>query len=348
MPTRTQHAEFERLASDAFVSAVSETGAAVERLEADRGSDIVLRLPDGRFVAVELKTASAPTPESVRRLSRRRPQANQIRVLVADRLFEPARRAADAAGWSWLDLRGHLRLVAPGLFVDTDVEPIRRVGSTSAKDAVAGRSGISLALALLMQPTDPPGVREIARWSGLSASAISQARQRLDEVSLLEQNGFPLVPELFWELVDAWASTVERFPVGRHPNPTDSSDLLQLGLEDIRKPGWAVAGATAAIEWGAPLVQGGAATVDYYVPSAVAVRRALLALGEGKIGGPVARIAPAPSQLVVTPRYELRRGLTEFPLVHPVVAALDLALDPSRGREVLEEWSPPEAFTRVW
>jgi hypothetical protein len=34
-----------------------------------------------------------------------------------------------------------------------------------------------------------------------------------------------------------------------------------------------------------------------------------------------------------------------WPLAHPVAVALDLAQDRARGREILDDWSPPE---RVW
>lgn len=346
---RASSEQLQRLAVDALAAAAEEAGARLERIEGATGADLVLRETAGRGFAVEVRSASAPSADSVRGLGPRMAQDDRIHVLVADRLFQPAREAADELGWSWLDRRGHLRLVGPGLYVDTDVEPMDRRGAASAKGPIAGRSGISLALALLMEPADPPGVREVARRSDLSPSAISQARQRLDEASLLEADGRPLVPELFWELVDVWATTVERFPVARRPGPTDPADHLELRSEEPKLPGWALGGATAAIEWGAPLLQGGAATIDLYVPSEVVLRRARRLLGDGaETTGPAARLAVAPSRLVVAPRYEGLGGSEPYPLVHPVVAALDLALDPSRGREALQEWAPSGEFTRVW
>lgn len=334
-------------AREALAAAADEAGAELRETAGDE-ADLVLELPDGRTLRVELKAASAPTPAFVRALPiGSRPDG--IRVLVADRLFEPARRAATEVGWSWLDGRGHLRLVGPGLYIDTDVAPVGMLTASSAKEVIAGRSGIAVALALLMRSADPPGVREVARWSDLSPSAISQMRRRLDEASLLDRNGLPLVPELFWELVDVWESAVVRVPVGRLPGPDDDDSHLELGRGDPSGPGWAVAGATAAVAWGAPVVQGGTATIDYYVPSAAALRHGRRVLGEPTHEtGPPARLATAPSRLVVAPRFDVPTPSPGLPLAHPVVAALDLALDPSRGREALEEWTPPKGYVRVW
>jgi len=44
----------------------------------------------------------------------------------------------------------------------------------------------------------------------------------------------------------------------------------------------------------------------------------------------------------------VRRGSPFRPAVHPVFVTLDLAVDPSRGREIIDGWSPPESFRRVW
>jgi hypothetical protein len=54
---------------------------------------------------------------------------------------------------------------------------------------------------------------------------------------------------------------------------------------------------------------------------------------------------------VVTHRYDAAQlGLskTEWPVVHPVIAALDLTRSGARGQEILEDFEPPEGFRRVW
>jgi len=53
--------------------------------------------------------------------------------------------------------------------------------------------------------------------------------------------------------------------------------------------------------------------------------------------------APAP----VCPR-GARLGNQRWPLAQPLFVALDLAQDPGRGREILNDWTPPEPWHRVW
>lgn len=59
-----------------------------------------------------------------------------------------------------------------------------------------------------------------------------------------------------------------------------------------------------------------------------------------------ATICVAPVLTMLTPRW-VRPG-EPWPVVHPVVVALDLATDKARGVEILEQWVPPEPFVRVW
>jgi hypothetical protein len=54
-----------------------------------------------------------------------------------------------------------------------------------------------------------------------------------------------------------------------------------------------------------------------------------------------------PTSLVARVRRPGRPGSRGFALVHPVAVALDLAQDPGRGREILDQWTP-EDCTRVW
>ena len=44
-------------------------------------------------------------------------------VVVADRVTERARVELRSRGWGWLDLRGHVHLEAPGVFIDARVTP---------------------------------------------------------------------------------------------------------------------------------------------------------------------------------------------------------------------------------
>ena len=58
------------------------------------------------------------------------------------------------------------------------------------------------------------------------------------------------------------------------------------------------------------------------------------------------RVAPVPA--VVRQRVDLDSSPLEWPLAHPLFVALDLAQDVGRGREILDEWTPDDRWTRVW
>ena len=334
------------LARDALAEAL---GSALPfEVEPGDEGDLVLDTGAGR-VQLDVRAAAVPSTEAVARLIREPAPAGRVPVLVADRVLGPVRVLLREAGWGWLDRRGHLHLEGPGVLIDRELDPVPRPGSPPVPAPVSGRSGVSLALALLMEPDEPPGVRETARRCGFSPAAISQARTRLTDAALVDAAGRPLVPELFWVLAETWAGGVRRVGVGRTPElGDDGSELLDLGFADLEAPGWAAAGAHAAIAWGAPLVEAGLDTVDFYVPTAVVLRRAQKMLGPPG-ATPGARLALAPTRLVVSPRHSAGGPLaSRWPLVHPVVAALDLTLDPSRGHEALEAWDPPAGFRRVW
>ncbi|MFZ2056683.1 MAG: hypothetical protein WAV54_04680 [Acidimicrobiales bacterium] len=86
---------------------------------------------------------------------------------------------------------------------------------------------------------------------------------------------------------------------------------------------------------------------DFYLPDAASVRRARALFGEAEFGRHGYTVAEAPAPFVWRRKYGSGVG---FPAPSPMVAAVDLAADPGRGRETLEAWSPnlPAEFHRVW
>ena len=95
----------------------------------------------------------------------------------------------------------------------------------------------------------------------------------------------------------------------------------------------------AARQLGAPLVATADGPLVLYGPSSLTQRDL-----RGAIDTPAVNYAsPAPFPLPLA-----ERRVAGFPIVHPVVIALDLAQDRSRGREILNGWTPPEGFARVW
>ena len=127
-----------------------------------------------------------------------------------------------------------------------------------------------------------------------------------------------------------WASTTSRTPrAGRCATPSPPTPTA--------RPLW----------WPAP------SRPTFYVRSGRTVRVARQLYGDAIYETRQATVAVPPvawacRRRVDATRLERDHRWARWPVVHPVFVALDLALDPSRGREILDGWSPPEPFRRVW
>ena len=117
---------------DALREAAAHVGLQVELHDAhhsDRGIDLVLVSPRGERHAVVLKQLSlVPLDGLARRLKEWNAHLTTpgtIGVVVADRITRDARRSLQEAGWGWLDLRGHIHLAAPGIFIDANLPPLK-------------------------------------------------------------------------------------------------------------------------------------------------------------------------------------------------------------------------------
>ncbi len=182
-----------------------------------------------------------------------------------------------------------------------------------------------------MAPASSPGTflrhtpRFTTRRSGCAAA------------SLIDRTGLPLVPDLFWALVSAWR--VERTPVGRRPDEDPP-------IPTILGTAFAETGDRAAAHWGAPVGVRAESIPDLYVePQALA--RAIRVLGPADPSASACTVAGAPVDALLreASAHPADAGLL---WAHPVVAALDLAQDRSRGQEILADWTPPQEFVRVW
>ena len=324
-------------------------GLSVEDPEADSGVDLVLVNPAGGRILVRLKRISLAAADGLEhRLDTWAGRGPGIRVLVADRVTEQARQILRAAGWGWLDLRGHLRLAGAGLLVDTNVP--RLSPAPDRPVPLTGRVSEEVAALMLLRPTEPASVREIARTIGRSASTVSTAIADLRGAGLVDEHRRPAVPDLFWQLADRWNAM--RADLGRAPTAGGAgpvNDALRLGLDDVEATtGWALSDSVAAAAYGAPIGIRADHPPDLYVPDQVVLRRAVQLLGAAQSHESRAatiRVAPFP---LVCARRVAWPGVT-WPLVRPLFVALDLAADPGRGAEVLASWTPPpEAGARVW
>lgn len=339
-------------AVEALADAVKAVGLATQTVEeADRGTDIVILLPDGGALEASLKLASLVTADSAQGQLRRWAQGadgHAAMVVVADRITSEARDDLNRAGWNWLDLRGHLRLVGPGLFVDADVpaqvEP-------NGRTALSGRVGPELAALLLLNPTRRLGVRAAAAVLSRAPSTVSEAFAALRAEGLVDGDNRPEVPALFWELAAGWSPTSRDVASIPDPNRGRDNTALRLGLDSVESAsGWALTDTRAAVAYGAPVSTRADHPPDFYVPDQSTLRRALQVLGPATTSSSRAgtiRVAPAP--MVCTDRVDATTWTNEkWPLASPLFVALDLAQDPGRGREILEAWEPRKPWHRVW
>ncbi len=345
MKARTSPEQLERNAAEAFAHAARSLGLRVisEPAKPSGRADFELAMPDGRTVAVAVKAMAIASADRARELIRN-PEPGALVVVVADQISAPIRELLNDGGIGWFDRRGHVRLVADGVFIDADVDPQARHARTpGAGQPINGRSGLAAAAALLVRPDDPMGVSEIARGAGLNPSSITRAMTSLVDANLAARHGRgeyrPLAPELFWALADVWPRAHVTI---RWASPPETDDRLAIG-RDLTGPGWAAAGVRGGLAWGAPLVATADYPIHFYVPDESIIRR-VATLHEGGTGDE-AMLSADPIGLITTERYD--NGALDWPLAHPLFCALDLTAS-ARDREALEQWTPPEGFTRVW
>jgi hypothetical protein len=289
----------------------------------DVGVDAVLSV-DGRRLPVEVK------------LDVRESEASDLighmpdhSLVVADRFSPVARDLLQEHHIGWLDRRGHIRLVLPpGIFIDRDIDSLI-VEAAGRVTNLFTTPGFDVAMALLLDPTERIGVREMSRRTGVSVGRVSELLSELRTRGLVSRDGTPATPDLFDAVADAW-----------------KPDWVDLGGTPPPDPTLRLGGLHAAIWHRVPLVITEGWPPENYARDEFALRRLVRTYppdAEQKIV-PITKAAVCPSP------YGFDRSLDSdlaWPVVNHVVAALDLALDQGRGREALAEWEP-EGVIRVW
>ena len=335
---RTATTELQELAVDQVAEILTDLGLRAERTADPDHLEVTV---DDRTAVLRVESVAYATRDRVGSLLRQPVATNTTPIVVADRITAAARDLLTTAGWSWVDRRGHVRLRMPGVVIDRDIDSAHRRPTKSAPAPISGLSGRAVSYALLIDPTVALPVRASALRLGISPASISTALTRLKAAGLVERDGRPVLPELFWALADAWSPA--RAWLRTRPNPRDPA----TGVHDLEEVGWCLTGTAAAVEWGAPVVTRGG-SVDLYVPGPVVVTVA--ARKYGTVEDPMlaaASIAVPPVSQVTRERRRAHRK-NAWPLSHPAAVALDLAQDTGRGREILDEWTPPDGFARVW
>jgi hypothetical protein len=341
--------------TEALVKALKEVGLDQPSSSAEGSRDLLgdqlVQLPGGEQLALQIRVASRPDLAHAQRLvagSENRVPSAAVKVLVADAIPGSVRSVLKDAGWGFLDRRGHLRLQAAGLLIDADVQPTT-AERLQTREPLRGAAGRAYASAILLDRHHPPGVRAVARLVGMSASAVSDAARLLRDASLVEKDGRPLVPDLFWALAEVWKPRFVPLAVRPDQQQLTISMLGGINVDHPDEPGWAATGTVAAVALGAPVAATAVQPVDFYVPDETALRRATLLLGRAtswETRGCALAVAPTP--LACIERQEPASGpFDEWPLTRPLFVALELAQDKARGREVLDQWTP-SGDLRVW
>ena len=314
-------------------------------------ADLVVHLGgENQPLIVEVK--HSPSPAGVRQLVTRYRHDPAHHILVANRLSSMDKEILEQAGWGYLDRRGHIRLWLDRVRVDTRIDPLIEVPRRSPLDTGTGQA----VAVCLLAAAGPLTVRGIAKETGVAVSSVSTALTELRAEALVRESSTePVVPELFWALAGRWGVRERTVALIEAPHPGDvtRTSQLGLGLDDVEATvGWALRGDVAVAAWGARFPLQGDAPPDFYVPDDRTLRIAKQFYGEAVANaGRGATVTVAPVRYAVTHRYDVaRRRLsnTEWPVVHPVIAALDLTRSGARGQEILEDFEPPEGFHRVW
>src|SRR5262249_29742074 len=153
-----------------------------------------------------------------------------------------------------------------------------------------------------------------------------------------------------WNLASAWrpvSADVTSLPSMRDQPLVRA---LRVGQDEDATVGWALTDTNAAAVYGAPIGARKDHPADIYVPDKQTLRRATQVLGLA--GDPSARVATlraAPVGAACSHRIrDQGTSGNQWPLTRPLFVALDMAQDPGRGREILDEWTPPDPWARVW
>jgi hypothetical protein len=309
--------------SQQLLGDLAEAAAALG-VEAEVVDDALL--VDGVRLGLRMVARAHPTPADLGQLvaeaGGRLPAA-----VVADRISDAGRDVLRRAGWSWLDRRGHLRLWAPGIRVESPLPDAAGAPGRSTSTNPWTTVGLEIALAALCQPEEPVTARRVAPIIGRSVGATHELIARFVDVGLVgPKTHLPLLPELFWEASahwpdDGWVGLP--VPLMEVAAKVGAKELLRV---DER----------AATLGGAHIAAAADLPARCYVRSASGLRRARSLAERGQPARCWVRSAP----VTWLPENDEHQPDATHPwhVAHPLVCALRLAADPARGREMVQAW----------
>lgn len=280
---------------------------------------------DGTPVAPAMIDRAHPTPAELAQLVDDAPSRRPA-LVIADRISEPGRDVLRRAGWGWLDRRGHFRMWTSGVRIEAPVPGLADDAGTQHVNPWT-TVGLELALAALIDPTRPVTARRVAPVIGRSVGAVHDVIGRFSSIGLVGNvSHLPLLPDLFWETAAHW--------------PDDEWLGLPVPLEAVAErigsPTLLRVDERAATLGGARIPAAGDLPARAYVPNVGALRRVRALVDRSATTRTWVRIAPV-TYLPENPEHP-PTDLHPWKVAHPMVCALRLAADPSRGREIVEGW----------
>jgi hypothetical protein len=218
----------------------------------------------------------------------------------------------------------------------------------------------TVAFGLLLAPAEF-APEAVADRLGQSVEYVNQARALLEDDNLTNYEGRPHSGRLFGALASAWCNDQPEIGVRSEPAPgnTNTNEQLCLGLEDVEvTPGWALGGMAAAAAWTVPVHGQPISPRHFYVPNKMYLDAAVGQLG-AVLEGEVAKafVRQDPIAWIARHRFDptkLTLSNTHWPIVHPLVAALEVAaLEVElnlKKSALLNAWVnlPPEVAHRPW
>jgi hypothetical protein len=283
------------------------------------GHDLALSVEDGREHRFEVKRVSSLSHEKARDLiGSWRPRSSRIRLLLAvPELATRTREFLREQRISWIERdTGVCHIVAPGLYIDTQVDGSAAHSTSPSPTRLRDRTGLVAEALLQSSPRHIIRLSSIYKKAAVSAALVSRVFQRLTELGLLEEHGAG--PNRTWSfadfggLLELW-SKEERRP----DTVTDvyvwsrSTNALYEKLPEIYKLNiqWAVAGTAAAYLY-APILTAPPSPI-VYIDTALPVQDLAKALGGEVVdkGGNVqVWQSKGNSALYQTQRYEPAKG----------------------------------------
>ena len=308
------------------MEAVAEIADALVKAGVDAAPDQEGLVVDETAIRLDVVTRAHPTPADLAALTTE--AATRPVVVVADRISDAGREVLRSAGWGWWDRRGHLRVWTKGLRVDLPV-PMRRSGDRGHGGArnLWTTVGLEIALHALLHPERPVTARKVAPEIGRSVGATQDLIGRFSEAGLVgPRTRRPLLPDLFWETAAHWPDD-------------DWTGLAASDLELGERVGAEAAvrvDARAATLGGARIAGAGDQPQRFYLRTDAALRRARALVDRDSPTRCFVRRAPVDwlplnAQHPADPAHP-------WSVAHPMLCAVRLAADPSRGREIVEDW----------